>query len=448
MTESKTQPNNNGVDICLDCQMFEICTRPGQWEHTLEAKIEIRDDGASKDTLFIQLRLSVIKGAVGAMFVTGNSYFEKNFDTEISVRQFVFKHPFPDKLIFRNVYPHGHSEFQIEEIQAEIIAPINISDIVNVVWPELITCEPNDFLDRVSVYKNLNSTKFASLYCSKETQIEFDLNKLFPGSFGAELKAAFSQVNEVIENTDAAKLSNGMDIFSTAYLKSYARASLLRLYHLLKALDETGLSTGKILDVGAYFGLFSIPLQHFGYSVTALDRYDFFDGGLDFARQKMSELGVNVVSTTQSTEFDQIDRLGDFDAVVCMAVIEHIPHTPRPFLEALVNKIKPSGWLFVDTPNLVAKHNRDKFSRGISPFGPIEMQWQTEGEFTGHHREFTSSELVWMLTELGLEEIKQRTFFYNVGQYEKLNSHQVNELLQDVHDSTYRDVLLAWGQFS
>ncbi len=173
-----------------------------------------------------------------------------------------------------------------------------------------------------------------------------------------------------------------------AYAASYLRASSIRVFHAARMLKELGILNGRILDVGSYVGTFALPLQKLGYQVT-FDRYKAFGGAIDGYVDAMRRAGIEAFYSSVETEVEDLDKLGQFDAVISMAVIEHIPHTPRLFLESLAQHVRPGGILALDTPNHVRYWNRKAMDAGESVHQPIEQQYRSAIPFGGHHREYT-----------------------------------------------------------
>ena len=91
--------------------------------------------------------------------------------------------------------------------------------------------------------------------------------------------------------------------------------------------------------------------------------------------------------------------------MLCMGVIEHIPHTPRLLLDTLTRVLKPGGILILDTPNLAYLYKRLALLDGGTIFCPMAQQYYTELPFEGHHREYIVDEIAWMLNAAGHEPI-------------------------------------------
>jgi 2-polyprenyl-3-methyl-5-hydroxy-6-metoxy-1,4-benzoquinol methylase len=155
---------------------------------------------------------------------------------------------------------------------------------------------------------------------------------------------------------------------------------------------------------------------------------------------------VRVLSTTREEEDHVLSSLGQFDCVILMAVIEHLPHTPRLFLEELVRHVRPGYILAIDTPNLVRYWNRIRFSQGNSIFANLKSQYYAEIPYEGHHREYTRSELCWIMEQLGCKEIECVQFDYNLFQFDQIDRPHIECLLRMIEDPSYADILLVSGQ--
>ena len=91
-----------------------------------------------------------------------------------------------------------------------------------------------------------------------------------------------------------------------------------------------------------------------------------------------------------------------FDLVAAMAILEHLPSSPRPLLLNAKALLSENGRLVVDVPNIAYWPNRIGLLRGISPLPRMADVYHSEPPFTGHHHEYTVDELVDVLTWSGL----------------------------------------------
>lgn len=102
----------------------------------------------------------------------------------------------------------------------------------------------------------------------------------------------------------------------------------------------TGLSKGRILDIGSGTGLFAAEMQQAGWAVTGLEP----DADARAIAQKDS--GVRL------EEIGQFYQLADgtFDAITMWHVLEHV-HDLQPYLEKLKTLLSANGRLFIAVPN-------------------------------------------------------------------------------------------------
>jgi 2-polyprenyl-3-methyl-5-hydroxy-6-metoxy-1,4-benzoquinol methylase len=160
----------------------------------------------------------------------------------------------------------------------------------------------------------------------------------------------------------------------------------------------------------------------------------------------MRSIGVRVLETNREEEMPVIRDLGQYDAVISMAVLEHIPDTPRLFLTALADHVRPGGILALDTPNIARYWNRVALSQGRSVHQDIEIQFRCDPPYEGHHREYTADELVWMMEQVGCKDVAVRRFDYNLLQFEHLAKPHDAALLEITLDPTKADTILAAGR--
>ncbi len=229
-------------------------------------------------------------------------------------------------------------------------------------------------------------------------------------------------------------------------MRSYLRMNVVRVVRLVELLRRRGVQRGAVLEVGAWFGSFSLALRRLGYEVVAFDRYSSYGNAFDSNVALMREEGVNIVSTTREDELEQIAGLGTFDVVLAAAVIEHVPHTPKPLLEALFGAVRPGGLVVLDTPNVARYWNRRRLAQGETIFQPLADQYEADPPWEGHHREYTGSELSWMLEKVGCEAVETEFLDYNMLRFEELSSEHTECLARIVENPTQSDTILAAGR--
>lgn len=101
-------------------------------------------------------------------------------------------------------------------------------------------------------------------------------------------------------------------------------------------------ASGKLLEIGPAYGLFSYLAKSNGFDVTTVE----MDARcVDYLR---STLGIQVVHGLASVEL--IHALPLFDVIVMWQVIEHLAD-PWSFLDELAKHLAPGGALIIDTPN-------------------------------------------------------------------------------------------------
>lgn len=194
---------------------------------------------------------------------------------------------------------------------------------------------------------------------------------------------------------------------------NYLDCSQCRIEKVLAALDHYFAKEGefpRVLDFGSWLGNFSLALNLAGYNVTAAEMWARYSPSLDLQKRLLADNKVDCIDMSMIVGRPQAPR---WNAVLFMAVIEHLSDSPRKILEILNNAMLPGGILILDTPNLAYLPNRRALTHGRSPYVPIEQQFYTAIPFEGHVREYTASELQWMLERTGFEVIETDFFNYS-----------------------------------
>jgi 2-polyprenyl-3-methyl-5-hydroxy-6-metoxy-1,4-benzoquinol methylase len=260
----------------------------------------------------------------------------------------------------------------------------------------------------------------------------------FPLEFPLAMEAS-QVVIEATRGRDFSTLARRSPALIGFDWEAYLRLSTLRMVRTLRIVSQTVLPGAKVLDLGAYFGNFSVMLANAGFQTTALDSYheygECFTPVLDVFRRH----GVEVI--TDLPDVESKNHPG-YDAVLLMGVIEHIPHTPRGLLEGIKKVLKPGGILVLDTPNLAYIYNRQRLMRGESVFPPIQSQYWTEVPFEGHHREFTRAEIEWMLQAAGFDVISCEAFNYSIYGLSHLAGMDLENYKAMEMDESMRELLI------
>jgi 2-polyprenyl-6-hydroxyphenyl methylase/3-demethylubiquinone-9 3-methyltransferase len=184
-----------------------------------------------------------------------------------------------------------------------------------------------------------------------------------------------------------------------AYAYDRRRALILRL------IEEVVAADGRILDIGAAQGNFTLALAESGYAVTWNDlrsdlagyvRLKQETGSVDYAPGNVFEL-----------TFDE-----EFDCVLIAEVVEHVAH-PDCFLRKAAELVRPGGWVVMTTPNGAYFNNRlPRFSDCQDPsaletrqFGPnaddhIFLLWPDEIRELGAAAGLILERQIWFNTPL------------------------------------------------
>jgi SAM-dependent methyltransferase len=267
--------------------------------------------------------------------------------------------------------------------------------------------------------------------------LEADFPDDLPGA-----RDAFESIAGAIEGADFSSLSRRSPALQAFDWRGYLRCSIARMVHASAALRRRGLTSGRLLDYGSYFGNFSLMFARAGFSVDAVDQYRAYEHAFDGPKRLLEQSGVRLLDF-DDLGYDLATIDAHYEVVLCMGVIEHIPSSPRPLLETLNRVLVGGGVLVIDTPNLVHLYNRQKFARGETVLADIQAQFETELPFEGHHREYTIPELVWLLRRIGHHRISVEAFNYSSYALGTLSSRDVYNHWNMVRDPAMREYLMS-----
>ena len=118
----------------------------------------------------------------------------------------------------------------------------------------------------------------------------------------------------------------------------------LRLNYIDERLDLPG---KKVIDIGCGGGLLSEGMARRGATVTGID---LGEAPLAVARLHAEKSRVEVEYLQVLAEEIAEQRAGEYDAVTCLEMLEHVPD-PASVIRACAKLVKPGGQVFFSTIN-------------------------------------------------------------------------------------------------
>ncbi len=103
-------------------------------------------------------------------------------------------------------------------------------------------------------------------------------------------------------------------------------------------------------------------------------------------------------------EDDPAQWHGQFDAVVLLEVIEHMPVPPYIILSKIRSWLAPGGLVFMTTPNLFRLRNMFRMIMGKDFTDHFMMP--RPGQGLGHQHEYSAAHMEWQMGEAGFEDIQ------------------------------------------
>jgi SAM-dependent methyltransferase len=278
------------------------------------------------------------------------------------------------------------------------------------------------------------------------TALRLDFPACLAASFPEDVPRAVRAVDAVLDavkGRDVATLAEHSPELASFDWTGYLRCSIARMAHVAAALRRRGVTGGRLLDYGSYFGNFSLMFAGAGFQVEAIDGYRAYGSAFAPVRELLGAAGVAL------RDFDEAGRdlrdlaAGAYDVVLCLGVIEHVPHTPRLLLQALVRVLKPGGCLVIDTPNHAYVYHRQRLGRGESVMANLAAQFYADPPFEGHHREYTAAELAWMLERSGLTDVSLELYNYSVYALPVLTGEDLVNYWASALEPLSRELIMA-----
>lgn len=194
---------------------------------------------------------------------------------------------------------------------------------------------------------------------------------------------------------------------------AYLRASEPR-YLLCWSAFVSRQAVRSVCDVGGFWGVYPLTLRELGLEVTMTESLRFYSASFDPLFSFIRERGVVILDYDPFEAPPQIT--GRFDAVTAMAVLEHYPHSLRPFMSNVLAMLKAGGAIYIEVPNIAYWPKRTALLRGRTPLVPVTDIYRSAVPFIGHHHEFTREELHALVEVAGLRVEAERCYSYSQRQ--------------------------------
>ena len=115
---------------------------------------------------------------------------------------------------------------------------------------------------------------------------------------------------------------------------------------------RASLAGKRVVDVGCGGGILADAMARKGAQVLGID---LASKALKVAQLHAMEAGTPSVTYREvAAEVLATEEPGQFDAVTCMEMLEHVPD-PASVVQACAQMVKPGGWVFFSTLNRNAK---------------------------------------------------------------------------------------------
>ncbi|MFN8243809.1 MAG: class I SAM-dependent methyltransferase [Ferruginibacter sp.] len=134
---------------------------------------------------------------------------------------------------------------------------------------------------------------------------------------------------------------------------------------------STGISKGRILDIGCGTGAFLAAMQKAGWEITGLE---------PDATARAKALELYRIEAAEPAELDRLPA-GSFDAITMWHVLEHV-HELHHYADQLARLLRPHGKIFIAVPNYTSydaglyKENWAAYDvpRHLYHFSPASME--------------------------------------------------------------------------
>ena len=234
--------------------------------------------------------------------------------------------------------------------------------------------------------------------------------KEFSSAYQSSVKEIISLLPEDWSSFSKHNIDWQQDTFDA---KKYLIDSEIRYQKALNHFIENKCT--KILDVGGFLAAFPLTMAKLGFSVSVAEKFAYYETALDGIADYLTKNNIDIIDCDFTTPIEDIsDHITrQFDGLSCMAVAEHLAHSPKPLMDNIYQATSIKGHLVFEVPNIAFwPHRYSLFFRGHTVHPNIKSVYHSSIPFTGHHREYTLDDARYVLTEGGFSIQNEDYFNY------------------------------------
>ena len=170
--------------------------------------------------------------------------------------------------------------------------------------------------------------------------------------------------------------------------ETYFNYSYFRYKHIVKhlELDKT------ILDIGWFFWVVDVTLAKLWFNVTITEKYEYYSDWFENLKNYIENSWVKILDMDCVSDAD-IKKEKQYDNVLCLALIEHLPNSPKILLNNIKDFLKKWWNWFIESPNIAYLPNRIKFLFWKTILPDITVIDKSKIPFIWHHHEYSQDEL-------------------------------------------------------
>ncbi|MFC1822684.1 class I SAM-dependent methyltransferase [Thermodesulfobacteriota bacterium] len=208
----------------------------------------------------------------------------------------------------------------------------------------------------------------------------------------------------VIQKMDNHQYRRTNKAYPKDYLKNFNLNSVewlryLKIFDTIRNTNPLSVNRApRVLEIGTNLGIFTSAYRNIfpDHQLYSLDHPVMAREAANCLFPELRKQGVHMAVSDIQKPLPFADHC--FDIVLFLAVIEHLPNSPRLQLNEIHRVLKPDGFLFLDTPNLGAFERKyNMLLHGKGPYFELNHFFFSESPFSGHHREYNLNDLKQML---------------------------------------------------